>query len=54
MIDHFGVEKFFFGTDFPMWDHVEELNRFLALGLSEEENDMILYKNFERLFGITV
>lgn len=47
---HFGVEHTMFGTDFPMWDPAEEVERFLALGLSEEENRMIFYDNFARLF----
>lgn len=50
MIHRCGVERFFFGTDYPMWDHEKELERFLALGLTEEENRSILYDNFARLF----
>lgn len=49
-IEHFGVEHTMFGTDFPMWDPVEEVERFFALELSEEENRKILYENFARLF----
>jgi len=51
-IAHFGVEHTMFGTDFPMWDPGEELERFFHLGLSEEENRAILYGNFARLFGL--
>ena len=40
-----GVEKVLFGTDYPMWDHVEELERFHRLALSEEEKELILWKN---------
>lgn len=42
--------KFFFGTDFPMWDHEEELERFLALELPHKINEDILYNNFAQLF----
>ena len=49
-----GHERFLFGTDFPMWDHKEELDRFLSLGLPEEIRDDILYRNFQRLFGVTL
>lgn len=49
-LDKFGAKRFLFGTDFPMWTPKEELQRFLALGLDEETNDTILFKNFERLF----
>lgn len=50
MIHRCGVERFFFGTDYPMWDHEKELGRFLAMGLTQEENQQILYDNFARLF----
>jgi len=43
-------KKFFFGTDFPMWDHKEEVNRFLDLELGEEMTQDILYNNFAKLF----
>lgn len=49
-IRKFGVEKCFFGCDFPMWNHNEELQRFLALGLSEEENQLILAQNFKNFY----
>ena len=51
-IRHFGADHTMFGTDFPMWDPAEEVERFLMLGLSEEENRMIFYDNFARLFRI--
>jgi hypothetical protein len=37
-----------------MWDHQEEYARFMALGLTDEQNEMLLHGNFERLFHITV
>ena len=51
-IKHFGIDKVMFGTDFPMWTHEKELERFFALGYGEEENRKILYDNFEKLFKI--
>ena len=50
LIDALGVEKLMWGTDFPMWDHAEEMERFLALGLSPEQNRAILYDNFARFY----
>ena len=41
----------FFGTDYPMWNPEEELERFLSLPLSEEEKERILYKNAADFFG---
>ena len=52
MIQDTGVSHFMFGTDFPMWTHQEELNRILALGLTEEENQQILYDNFKKFFRL--
>ncbi len=53
IIDHFGIDKFFFGTDFPMWDPEEELERFDKLNLSEEEREMVFHKNFEKFFDLS-
>jgi len=54
LLEYFGADRYFFGSDFPMWDQKEEIGRVLALGLSESENEMIFYKNFDRFFGITI
>ena len=51
-IEHFGMDKVMFGTDFPMWTHKKELERFFALGYGEEENRKMLYDNFEKLFKL--
>lgn len=51
-IDHFGPDRFFFGSDFPMWSPEHELERFLKLGLDEESEKMILFDNFAKLFNI--
>lgn len=54
LLELLGAHRFLFGTDFPMWDHKEELERFLSLGLSEEVRDDILYRNFRRLFRVAL
>lgn len=47
-----GVDKVLFGTDYPMWDHAEELERFMRLDLTEDERKAILHGNAHRLlFG---
>ncbi len=51
MLHYFGVERFMFGTDFPMWEPGGELERFFALKLTEEERNRILHGTFEELFG---
>ncbi|MFA7636614.1 MAG: amidohydrolase family protein [Monoglobales bacterium] len=50
--EKFGVEKFFFGTDFPMWNPEEEIKRLYSLGLSQNENRKILYDNFANFFKL--
>lgn len=52
IIREYGAEKVLFGTDFPMWELEKELERFFSIGLCEEENDLILYKNANRLFNL--
>ena len=54
MIKKHGVEKFLFGTDYPMWNHKEEFERFSKLPLSEEEKQMILYKNAANLLDLSL
>lgn len=51
LIRKYGVENCFFGSDFPMWSHEEEFERFLSLGFSEKENRMILAENFLKCFS---
>ena len=53
-IDHFGPDRFFFGSDFPMWNPKKELDRFMKLNLSDEVREMILYKNFARVFKLDI
>ena len=49
LIEKFGEEKFFFGTDFPMWKADEELARFDKLNLSERTREMIFSDNLLNL-----
>lgn len=52
IIDMLGVERFFFGTDFPMWDAKGELERFMKIDLTDLEREMILSKNIKKLLKI--
>jgi predicted TIM-barrel fold metal-dependent hydrolase len=49
-----GVDLVLFGTDYPMWDHTEELERFMKLDLTDEEREKILWKNAAKLLDITL
>lgn len=51
ILDKFDKSHFFFGTDFPMWGHKEELERFMSLNLDEKLCEDILYNNFEKFYG---
>ncbi len=52
MIAKHGTERFLFGSDFPMWDHESELERFLALGLDDRANEAILFGNAATLLDL--
>ena len=52
LINKFGAEKYFFGTDFPMWDATEELKRFLSISLSDDDREKILAKNIKNLLKL--
>ena len=52
IIDMLGAERFFFGTDFPMWDAEAELERFNKIPLTESEREMIFSGNIKKLLKI--
>ena len=52
LIRKWGAEKVLFGSDYPMWSQEEDLRVFFDMGLTEEENRMILSENARRVFRI--
>lgn len=52
IIRAYGTSRVLFGTDYPMWDHKEELERFMKLDLTGEEQEAILWRNAAKLLGI--
>lgn len=52
LVHAFGAEHCLFGTDYPMWDHAGEYDRFCRLDLTDTEREMILHENAERLLGL--
>lgn len=52
LIEKFGADRFMFGSDFPMWEHKAELERFLNLKLGKVINEKILFKNAKAFYGI--
>jgi predicted TIM-barrel fold metal-dependent hydrolase len=53
LIRLYGAERMLFASDYPMWDPFEELNRFETLHLTQEEKEMILYRNASSIFSQT-
>lgn len=54
IIRRHGVDKVLFGTDYPLTHHKEELKRFMALPLTEEEREKILFTNAKRLLKLDI
>lgn len=52
IIKKHGVDKMLFGSDFPMWNHTDELARFNKLDLTEADKEAVLYKNAKELLGL--
>lgn len=52
LIDMLGAEKFFFATDFPMWDACGELERFWKIRLTDRERENILAGNIKNFLGL--
>ena len=54
LIMAYGTQRVLFGTDYPMWEPREELERFMKIKLTQEEREDIFYNNAARLFGIKI
>ena len=51
-INLYGAERIAYGTDYPLFDPVQELQRFLRLDLTECQKEQILYKTAERILRL--
>lgn len=51
-INHYGAERLAFGTDYPVWDPVCEIQRFLSLNITQEQREQIAYKTAERFLNL--
>ena len=52
LIRQYGTDHVLFGSDYPMWDAGTELEYIEKLDLTNEERELILHKNTERILGI--
>ncbi len=51
-INLYGAERMAFGSDYPMWDPVTEVEKFLSLKLTPAQLEQIAYKTAQRLLGM--
>jgi predicted TIM-barrel fold metal-dependent hydrolase len=51
LIHSYGAQRFLFGSDYPMWDPAVCLEEFLALDITQDEKEQILWKNAKGILG---
>ncbi len=51
-INAYGAERVVYGSDYPMFDPVEEVERFMRLRLTDAQKEQIAYKTAERILRL--
>lgn len=51
LVSKWGCERLMFGSDFPMWDHAEELARFEKLGIKGDDLEAVMGKNADAVIA---
>ena len=51
LVSRWGTERILFGSDFPMWDHTEELERVSRLGITGDGLEAVMHGNAESLIS---
>lgn len=51
-INRYGAERLAFGSDYPMFDPVKEVDRFLQFHLTDDQKEQIAYKTAERILKL--
>lgn len=51
-INSYGAERMAYGTDYPLWDPVREVERFHRLDLTDDQFDQISHKTAERILKL--
>lgn len=51
-ISIYGAERLAFGTDYPLWDPVTEVEHFLSLDITTAEKEQIAHKTAERVLKL--
>ena len=52
LIHAYGADKVLWGSDYPMWESVSEMEYFNKLDLTEKERSLILYENAAKLLNL--
>ena len=52
LIHAYGADRVLWGSDYPMWESVSEMEYFNKIDLTEEERSMILYENAAKILGL--
>ena len=52
LIHSYGADRVLWGTDYPMWDSVSEMEYFNRLDLTDDERSKILYENAFKLLKL--
>ncbi|MCQ2471530.1 MAG: amidohydrolase family protein [Clostridia bacterium] len=50
IIHRYGADRVLFGSDYPMWNPLDEINRLNSLDLTQSEKEKIFALNAEKLF----
>ena len=53
-IELYGTDRVLFGTDYPMWDAANEIERLLSLGFSESDYTKIFSENAKKVFDLDI
>jgi len=51
-VNRYGAERFVYGSDYPMWDPVVEMDRFLKLKLTDDQFEQIAHKTAEYILKL--
>ena len=51
-INRYGADRFVYGSDFPMWDPVQEMERFQRLKLTDDQKEQIAHITAERILKL--
>lgn len=51
-INHYGAQRLVYGSDFPMWNPVKEMERFLKLKLTDAQKEQIAHITAEEILKV--